>query len=212
LSVAIFSCGGDGGRVAAILDADDSVKAGQVESLEQFDAAPDALVVVFDRLGREEVTILQRARSALPTSSLVVVAATIERRALRRTLAQGVDGVVHERNAGACLGAVVRAVCSGQMTLPREFREAVATPVLSSREKQILGMVVMGFSNADIAAKLYLAESTVKSHLSSAFEKLGVRSRNEAAALILDAEHGLGTGILRISSGDEGPVGTAAGI
>jgi hypothetical protein len=39
----------------------------------------------------------------------------------------------------------------------------------------------------------------VKSHLSSAFSKLGVRSRNEATALILDPENGLGTGILAIS-------------
>ena len=46
-------------------------------------------------------------------------------------------------------------------------------------------MVVMGMSNKAIAGKLFLAESTVKCHLSSAFSKLGVRSRNEAADLIL---------------------------
>ena len=39
----------------------------------------------------------------------------------------------------------------------------------------------------------------MKSHLSSSFTKLGVRSRNEAAALILDPETGLGTGILTIA-------------
>jgi DNA-binding NarL/FixJ family response regulator len=60
-------------------------------------------------------------------------------------------------------------------------------------------MVVLGFSNAEIAKKLVLSESTIKSHLSSAFHKLGVRSRTEAAEMILDSNSGIGTGILAIS-------------
>ena len=47
-----------------------------------------------------------------------------------------------------------------------------------------------GLTNAQIAGKLFLAESTVKSHLSSSFTKLGVSSRYEAATLILDPERG----------------------
>jgi DNA-binding CsgD family transcriptional regulator len=70
--------------------------------------------------------------------------------------------------------------------------------VLSGREKQILGLVVMGYMNSQIAEQLFLAESTIKSHLSSAFTKLGVRSRNEAVELILNSERGLGMGILAL--------------
>jgi DNA-binding NarL/FixJ family response regulator len=94
------------------------------------------------------------------------------------------------------------------LSLPRDARDVVARPKLSTREKQILGMVVLGFSNGEIASKLSLAESTVKSHLSSSFSKLGVRSRNEATAMILDPDGGLGTGILAISEEHErlGPV------
>jgi Bacterial regulatory proteins, luxR family len=44
-----------------------------------------------------------------------------------------------------------------------------------------------------------VSESNVKNHLSSAFQKLGVKSRGAAAELILDRESGLGPGILRIS-------------
>ena len=57
-------------------------------------------------------------------------------------------------------------------------------------------MVVMGMSNKAIASKLFLAESTVKCHLSSAFSKLGVRSRNEAADLIVHSGSGLGLGLI----------------
>ncbi|HEY2202673.1 MAG TPA: helix-turn-helix transcriptional regulator, partial [Solirubrobacteraceae bacterium] len=67
------------------------------------------------------------------------------------------------------------------------------------RERQVLAMVVLDFSNAEIAEKLVVTESNVKSHLTSAFSKLGVSSRNAAAELILDHESGLGPGILRIS-------------
>jgi ATP/maltotriose-dependent transcriptional regulator MalT len=67
-------------------------------------------------------------------------------------------------------------------------------------EKQNLGQMVLGMSNAEIVTKLFLAESTVKSHLSSAFTKLGVTSRNEAADLILNPTAGVGLGILTIPS------------
>jgi DNA-binding NarL/FixJ family response regulator len=60
---------------------------------------------------------------------------------------------------------------------------------------------VLGFTNREIADKLYLAESTVKTHLSSAFTKLDARSRSEAVARILDPESGYGVGILAIADG-----------
>jgi DNA-binding NarL/FixJ family response regulator len=59
--------------------------------------------------------------------------------------------------------------------------------ILSFRQRQILELVVEGLSNAEIAGRLYLAESTVKQHLRAAYKLLGVRSRTEAAKLIRDA-------------------------
>jgi DNA-binding NarL/FixJ family response regulator len=52
----------------------------------------------------------------------------------------------------------------------------------------VLSFVARGLTNAQIAEKLFLSESTIKSHLSSAFSKFGVRSRKEAAVLFLELE------------------------
>ena len=88
--------------------------------------------------------------------------------------------------------------------MPRDLAAEGTRPTLTVRERQVLGMVVLGCTNAEIARRLYVAETTVKSHLSTAFAKLGVRSRNEAVGAILDPDRGLGTGILAISE-DEVP-------
>jgi DNA-binding NarL/FixJ family response regulator len=109
-----------------------------------------------------------------------------------------------ERTLGPC----TRAVIAGQICVPREYAAQIEPPSLSTREKQILGLVAMGYMNSEIAQRLFLAESTVKSHLSSAFSKLGVRSRNEAVRLILDPEGGLGLGILGLGAE---PVAAGAG-
>jgi DNA-binding CsgD family transcriptional regulator len=56
--------------------------------------------------------------------------------------------------------------------------------VLSYREREVLRLAVGGMTNDAIARALYISRSTVKSHLTSAFAKLSVRSRSEAAAVL----------------------------
>jgi DNA-binding NarL/FixJ family response regulator len=135
-------------------------------------------------------------------SGVIVVCESGERWEIRAALASGAAGVVLQGAIQSCLGACVRAVQVGQLCVPRAHWQEVHPPPLSTREKQILGLVVMGCTNGEIARRLVLAESTVKSHLSSAFAKLGVRSRNEAVDLIIDPERGLGVGILGIGAYD----------
>jgi len=129
---------------------------------------------------------------------LVVLCPSIARWGIRAALAAGAAGVLLESDLDAALGPSLRAVLAGQACVPREYSRQMQPPALSTREKQILGLVVMGFTNGQIAQQLFLAESTVKSHLSSAFGKLGVRSRNDAVQLILDPDRGLGMGILTL--------------
>lgn len=110
-----------------------------------------------------------------------------------------VDGAVVLDELERSLIPTLQAVAAGQCVVPRSVRRLLDRPPLSPRERQVLAMVVLDFSNAEIARKLVVTESNVKSHLTSAFSKLGVSSRSAAAELILDNESGLGPGILRIS-------------
>ena len=88
--------------------------------------------------------------------------------------------------------------------LPRELRRQFNRPALSGRKRQVVGMVAAGYTNAEIADALYLAESTVKGHLASAFNKLGVHTREEAAALVHDHEADrLGIPLVVIQGPDE---------
>ncbi len=138
------------------------------------------------------------ARRCAAEAHVVLVCTNIEAWEVRDALTAGVTGIVLRSQLASTLAPCLRAVRAGQVCIPYRNRRQLERPVLSSREKQILGLVVMGYMNRQIADQLFLAESTVKSHLSSAFSKLEVHSRNEAVDLILDPQHGLDLGILAL--------------
>ena len=119
---------------------------------------------------------------------------------VRWLVSAGVRGVVLEDDLDAALDPTVAAVAAGQICVPGDDGKALALPVLSLREKQVVGLAAIGLSNREIAQQLFLAESTVKSHLSSSFAKLGVRSRHEATDLIVNPAWGVGVGILAIDA------------
>jgi len=139
---------------------------------------------------------IEPLRRVFADARIVLICAGMQRWEMRAALAAGASGVVMDDDLPEALAPCLAAVRAGQICVPQEHWRQIEPPALSTREKQILGLVVMGYMNSQIAERLFLAESTVKSHLSSAFGKLGVRSRNEAVNLILDSKHGLGMGIL----------------
>jgi DNA-binding NarL/FixJ family response regulator len=143
-------------------------------------------------LPRALESLLQR----LERTRVIVLCAEIRGWEVHCALAAGALGIVLEDEVANALGPCIDAVAAGQVCVPRSHWRQIEAPALSTREKQILGLVVLGYMNSQIADQLFLAESTIKSHLSSAFAKLGVRSRHEAVNLIVDPERGLSMGIL----------------
>ncbi|HET8558947.1 MAG TPA: response regulator transcription factor [Marmoricola sp.] len=90
----------------------------------------------------------------------------------------------------------VRAVARGESPLhPRAARQLLkarssrAGPKLSPREQEVLGLLVEGLANKQIARRLGITERTVKAHLTAAFQQLGVADRTQAALWV--QRHGL---------------------
>jgi DNA-binding NarL/FixJ family response regulator len=150
-------------------------------------------VVGWTRATREEVAQLEALRERHGGPIVVLLAELPSVRGARAVNAL-VEGAALASEFRRTLLPTLQAVSAGQCVVPRTVRELLERPPLSPRERQVLD-----FSNAEIARKLVVTESNVKSHLTSAFSKLGVSSRSAAAELILDHESGLGPGILRIS-------------
>src|SRR3954447_13903028 len=155
-------------------------------------AAPSVLVLAADLTRSRGLAALRRARRDLPTTRIVVVS-TSERgsMAARHALNGGGDAFVPYTEIDRSLAAAVHASLAGLICAPRQFRRLIVKPTFSHREKEVLQLVVAGRTNHQIATQLFVAESTVKSHLSSVFAKLGVSSRKDAAALLLDPAEGL---------------------
>lgn len=117
----------------------------------------------------------------------------------------GAAGFVLKDSSAEDLIAAVRAVAGGgawfdPAVAPRILdryrrvvapatRDAARLDLLTDREHDVLRLMARGATNAEIAAALYVADATVKSHVGSIFMKLGVRDR--AAAIVFAYDHGV---------------------
>ncbi|HEY8467776.1 MAG TPA: response regulator transcription factor [Solirubrobacterales bacterium] len=155
------------------------------------------IVIAARHPGPRSAAAVERVRAASPGARVVLVCAAARPGDARRAIAQGADGIVLSDDVESAIAAVVADVCNGQLSIPRGLRRQVdPSAALTAREREILRLVVAGLTNAEIARRMYLAESTVKSHLTSVFAKLGVGSRHEAASVVLDPELGRTLGVV----------------
>lgn len=138
---------------------------------------------------------VKRVRSSGPNAApILVFGLQLDLPLVHAALKSGARGFVH---AGMTAEQVLRAanlVLQGEIAAPRELIEYLVnlkeppSYALSSRQEEILRLVVEGLSNAQIAERLFLSESTVKQHLRAAYKALGVRNRAEAVRVMRDAD------------------------
>ena len=134
---------------------------------------------------------LQMERSSLidiaavsPQTDVIVVTASEGVESALAAIRAGAKGIVFKRFAVETLMDAIRTVSSGQVFMPAalqtrlvgELREPSHEP-LTPREREIVRHVAAGLRNSEIAAKLFISEDTVKTHLGNVFKKVGVRDR-----------------------------------
>jgi DNA-binding NarL/FixJ family response regulator len=113
-------------------------------------------------------------------------------------LKQGADGFVHAQMHPAQVVRAVEVAQKGELAAPRQLlryylsqNEKPKIGNISARQREILELVVGGLSNAEIARRLYLSESTIKQHLRAAYKVLGVHNRTEAAKTMRERAGGV---------------------
>src|ERR687894_1750832 len=116
----------------------------------------------------------------------------------RDALQAGASGFVHAEMMPDQLLRALAVAARGELVAPRELLRYVLTKdqsgdlgALSVRQREILGYVVEGLSNAEIGRRLYLSESTIKQHLRAAYKLLGVSNRTEAAKTMRNHARGV---------------------
>ena len=106
----------------------------------------------------------------------------------REEVLKAIRGTVNEDKT--FIDPVVAGKIFFEISNPKSKPSTLLTDKLTAREIEVLNLLARGFSNPDIADKLFLSEGTVRNYVGTIVEKLGVSDRTQAAILAL--EHGVG--------------------
>jgi DNA-binding NarL/FixJ family response regulator len=149
------------------------------------------------------VTVCRELRSQMPELACLMLTSFDDEEALLDSIMAGASGYVLKQIQGSDLVSAVRTVAAGQslldpsatarlMTRLRQGQEPEpepeALPGLTEREREILALIGEGLTNRQIGQRLYLAEKTVKNHISRLLAKLGVERRIQAAVIATQAQ------------------------
>lgn len=133
-------------------------------------------------------------REQYPAVQVLALTSFKEEELVQNALQAGAIGYLLKNVSADELAEAIRAAHLGRTTLSPEIAQALVhaanrppTPGfdLTAREREVLSLLVEGLSNTQIAGKLFVSPSTIKSHVSNILSKLGVASRTEAATLAL---------------------------
>lgn len=188
------------GLVALVDAADDLEVVGTgATGLEAVDLAraltPDVVLMDLRMPGLDGDEATARILAAVPATKVVILTTYESDDAILAAIGAGASGYLLKAAPEAELLAGIRAVAAGEVALAPSVsrvlvRQAAAKPepavVLTPRELDVLRLVAEGLSNREIGQRLHLGEATVKSHLLTAFPKLGVRDRTRAVTRAME--------------------------
>jgi len=158
------------------------------------EAQPD--VVLMDMLmpDMDGATATQLIRQQFPSVQVIVLTSFKEGELIKKALAAGAIGYLLKDVSADELARAIRSAHAGRATLSPEAAQSLVQTSnlppapgldLTEREREVLALMIEGLSNSQIAVKLGVSSSTIKSHVSNILSKLGVASRTEAVTLAL---------------------------
>ena len=151
------------------------------------------LVLLGDRSGQNLFDVMATLKKTRPNLRIIVVGSAVEDEAILKAVAFGAKGYVDAAASPADFAEAIRTVSQGSVWAPRRvlslFIERVSQSpgrlfsgdqtAFTTREKEVLELLVGGRSNKEIGAALSIEERTVKAHVSKLMRKNGVRNRLE---------------------------------
>jgi DNA-binding NarL/FixJ family response regulator len=161
---------------------------------------PDVVLLDLKMPGMDGLGVLQTLQQVKQTSKIIVLTASEDKNEWVQAMKLGCSGIVVKQTVPELITKSIRKVYEGEIWLDSHTTAAVmrqfASPSegmlptgvkdrerspLSTREREIVGLVAQGYRNKEMAEKMFISEQTVKNHLHNIFDKLGVSDRLELA-------------------------------
>lgn len=132
-------------------------------------------------------------RHKLPDTEVLALTSVLDDAVIHRAIRSGAIGYLLKDTGSDELCRAIHTAVGGQVQLSRQVAQRLAAEQddvvsiesLTERETEVLRLIAQGCSNKEIALSLDIAEKTVKAHVGSLFNKLGVTSRTQAALLAI---------------------------
>ena len=176
------------GLMTAVSDAADMDVVADVESGPDAIAAfrqhrPDVVVLDLRLHGMSGIETIHALRAEFKTARILIFSSYATGEEIYRAMKAGAAGFVLKEMSLDRLLEAIRAVHQGAQYMPSEIAARVGERLLAHltpREIEVLHLLARGLSNKEIGAQLGVVEGTVKIHITSVFNKLGVSDRTQA--------------------------------
>ncbi|HEY3862077.1 MAG TPA: response regulator transcription factor [Verrucomicrobiae bacterium] len=145
---------------------------------------PDLVLMDLRMPGKDGIEATLEIRAKDPDARVLMLTTFDGDTDIHKALQAGAQGYVLKSATGQELIPAIHAVAAGHRWIPKEIAKRLASrklfEELTSREEQVLQLLVKGLANKQIGDQLNISEHTVKDHLKSVFGKLQVMDRTEA--------------------------------
>ena len=187
------------GLATMLMIFDDLQLAGEAESGEAAiqmcaDVLPDVVLMDMSLPVMDGAAATRAIRQKFPQVQVLALTSFKEGDRIKNALEAGAIGYLLKDVTADDLVRAIRAAYAGRATLSPEAAQSLVETAnqepapgldLTEREREVLSLMIEGLSNTQIAGRLTVSPSTIKSHVSNILSKLGVASRTEAVTLAL---------------------------